>query len=211
MEIARGALAPDDALASLVAAPLGEAFNAIHPGANGLFRDGLPSLVAALLSADADPEQARAAWQVMRHASGDAPLPADLAALAREAIAGADLGMDAADLGDARFALLTFAALAAANGWTEAADRIDAEAERLGPRADDEDAMVLFEAAVWRGRIPTDPAERTRALADQLLRLGAHPKLAEQAETAARHFARNLSGAQSEPFIDALATLFTRR
>lgn len=211
MEIVRGALAPDDALGSLVAAPLGQSFNTIHPGANSLFRDGLPRLLRDLLGANLDPNHVRAGWHILRDASGDAPLPEDLAALAREAAAGADLGFNVPDLLDARFALLTFTALAATNGWAEFADRIDAEAERLGPRAEEKDAMVLFEVAVWRARLAAEPVDRLRVLADRLLRLGLHPHLAEQAEVAARHFARNLSGMESEDLVDTLGLLFTRR
>jgi hypothetical protein len=211
MEITRAALAPDDALGSLVAEPLGRSFEVIHPGARGLFRDGLPDLVEGLLRTEDGSDQARTSWYVLRHVGGDMPLPENLSTIGREIAAQADLGLDSADIESARFALLNFAALAASNGWTEAANRIDANAERLGPRPEDSEAMVLFEIAMWRARLEAEPLSRMRVLGERLVKLGSYPQLADQAETAARHFARNLSGAESEAMVDALGELFTRR
>lgn len=167
-------------------------------------------LLEALLSPEAGDDQRRAAWNLMRHMTGDGPLPANFAEVARAASATAYLGFDSPDRDLARHALLNFAQLATVNGWEEAGERIDAEAARLGPRDDEADAMVLFEIAIWRARLVAHPLERTRTLAKALLRLGAYPLLQEQAEIAARHFARSLSGIETEAFVDILGELFTR-
>ncbi|KQZ61330.1 hypothetical protein ASD67_19025 [Sphingopyxis sp. Root1497] len=211
MEIARRALAPDDALGSVVAASFGDAYEALYPGAKGLFRDGVQGLIETLLSDEADPDHRRASWQIVRMASGDTPLPRELSELVHAAAASGDVGFDSDDIEEARSALLIFAALAATNGWEDAGPRIDAEADRLGPRPEEEEVMILFEIAVWRARLATDPIERTRLLADRLRQLGKSPLLVKQAEVAARHFARGLSGHHSEAFVDTLGVLYAQR
>ncbi|KTF67839.1 MULTISPECIES: HTH domain-containing protein [unclassified Sphingomonas] len=211
LEVARNALARDNSLPSLLGKTIGAGFESVLPGAQGLFRDTAQGLLEALLSPGAGDDQRRAAWNLMRHMTGDGPLPADLAEVARAASATADLGFDSPDRDLARHALLTFAQLAAVNGWEEAGVRIDAEAARLAPREDEDDVMVLFEIEIWRARLVADPIERTRTLAKALLRLGSFPLLQEQAEIAARHFARSLSGVETEAFVDVLGELFTRR
>lgn len=216
LEISRGALAPDNALNSFFTAPLGEALKELHPGIAGLFCDYLPDMLSEMLRSQSGTDQRCAAWRLLRIAGGDAPLPEALSQKAREAAIDPDgrvgvIGRQDDGLQDSRFALLEFSALAAVNGWTELAEWIDAEAQRLGPQEDEDDVMVMFEVAVWRARLAALPAERTRAFAGSLLDLGMRPRLSKQAELAARHFARNLSGAETEPFVDTLGALYFRR
>lgn len=111
---------------------------------------------------------------------------------------------------EARHELMNYALLAATNGWIDERERIRSASIVLGPRDDEPNGMVLFEIAIWLARMESDTMERTKVLATDLLRLGQHPDLREQAEVAARHFARSLSGQQTEAFVDALAMLMMK-
>jgi hypothetical protein len=165
----------------------------------------------ALLGKEPGSMEVKAGWYLLRDASGDAPLPADLAKLAQERAALLDLSNDANGVADARLVLLTVAALAATNGWRDESERIAAAAHALGPRAEDKDGMVLLEIATWQARLVDDPVERTKLMAEKLLQIGAHPQLHEQAEFAARQFGRGLSGEHAEAFVDAYASLSRTR
>jgi hypothetical protein len=207
LEIARGSLGAIDCLPSHLCAALGEQFDAIYPNAGALFPDGIDSLLTALLMADADTQEALAGWYLLRDAGGDAPLPAEIAKLARERGKLLDLSSSRGDLETARHLLLTFTALAAVNGWHDESDRIDAAASALGPRPEDDDVMVMFEIAIWRSRLIASVMERTQFLSQEFLRLARHEPSRTQAILAARHFARSLSGQQAEAFVDAMGQL----
>lgn len=207
MDIIRGSLAPGNAMPSRLNAELGDVFDALYPNAGAIFRDKVEGLLTALLAAEPGSREALAGWYLLRQASTDTPLPKDFADLARERAIDWDLSLTGEELESARFHLLTFAALAAVNEWVDQADRIDAAATALGPREGDDEAMVLFEIAIWRARMIGDIPERLGFLAHDLLRLARHEPLREQAIVAARHFARSLSGQQAEMFVDALGEL----
>ncbi len=207
MDIIRGSLAPGNALPSRLNAALGDVFDAHYPNAGAIFRDKLEGLLTELLAAEPGSREALAGWQLLRQAGADTPLPKDLADLAHERTKDWDLSLPGEELESARFHLLTFAALAAVNGWVDQADRIDAAAITLGPREGDDEAMVLFEIAIWRATMIADIPERLQFLARDLLRLARHERLREQAIVAARHFARNLSGQHAEPFVDVVGEL----
>ncbi|GAY22778.1 hypothetical protein SFOMI_3340 [Sphingobium fuliginis] len=207
MDIIRASLAPDDALPSRLTAGLGDTFDALYPNAGVIFRDKVEDLLTVLLGAEPGSQEAIAGWHLLRQASADAPLPTALAELAHERGKGWDLSLPGENLESARFHLLTFAALGATNGWDDQADRIDAAATALGPRDGDDDAMVLFEIAIWRARMIADIPARLQFLGRDLLRLARHEPLREQAIVAARHFARSLSGQQAEPFVDVIGEL----
>jgi hypothetical protein len=207
MDIVRGSLAPDNALPSKLNAELGDAFDALYPNAGALFRDKVEGLLTALLKAETGSREALAGWNLLRQASADTPLPTDLADLAHARANELDLSFPGEDLESARFHLLTFTALAAANGWVDQADRIDAAATALGHREGDGEDMVLFELAFWRARMIGDIPERLHLLARELLRLAQHEPLREQAIAAARHFARSMSGQHAEPFVDVIGEL----
>ena len=207
MDIVLGSLAPDNALPSKLNCELGDAFDALYPNAGALFRDKVEGLLTALLKAETGSREALAGWNLLRQASADTPLPKDLADLAHARANGLDLSLPDEDLESARFHLLTFTALAAANGWVDQADRIDAASTALGHREGDGEAMVHFELAVWRARMIGDIPERLQFLARELLRLAQHEPLRDQAIAAARHFARSMSGQHAEPFVDIFGEL----
>lgn len=209
MDIIRASLAPENALPSRLAANLGDVFDSIYPNAGALFHDKVEDLLSALLGGGPDSREGLAGWLLLRQASADAPLPKELAALAHERGKNLDLASPSDDLESARHYLLTFTALAAVNGWEDEIERIDEAAVALGPREGDDDAMVLFEIAIWRARMISDIPQRLKFLSRDLLRLSRHRPLRDQAIVAARHFARSLSGQQAEPFVDALGELIT--
>ena len=207
MDIIRGSLSPDNAMPSRLNAELGDVFDAVYANAGAIFRDKVEGLLTAVLDAKPASRAALAGWHLLRQASADTPLPKHLADIAHERAKDWDLSLPAEELESARFHLLTFAALAAVNGWVDQADRIDAVASALGPRAGDDEAMVLFEIAIWRAKLIADIPERLQFLARDLLRLARHEPLREQAIVAARHFARSLSGKHAEPFVDVMGEL----
>jgi len=207
MDIIRGSLAPDNAMPSRLNAELGDVFDALYPNAGAIFRDKVEGLLTALVVAEPGSREALAGWHLLRQASADTPLPKNLADIAHERAKDWDLSLPGEGLESARFHLLTFGALAAVNGWADQSDRIDAAASALGPRAGDDEAMVLFEIAIWRATLIADIPERLQFLARDLLRLARHEPLREQAIVAARHFARNLSGQHAEPFVDVIGEL----
>lgn len=207
MDIIRGSLSPDNAMPSRLNAELGGVFDAVYPNAGAIFQDKVEGLLTALLAAKPSTREALAGWHLLRQAGADTPLPKNLANIAHEHAKDWDLSLPGEDLESARFHLLTFAALAAVNGWTDQADKIDAASSALGPREGDDEAMVLFEIAIWRAILITDIPERLKFLSRDLLRLARHKPLREQAIVAARHFARSLSGHNAEPFVDLFGEL----
>jgi len=211
MEVARGCLAPQDSLDSYLNAEWGLLFAQVYPGASALFRDGIRALLEAFLSSEAGTQDQLSGWHLLRQASGDCPLPAELASFAQSRAEMCPLDARYHGLVDARFTLLVFAALAARNQWHDQIDRIDAAAEALAPQPGEEDVMVMFEVAVWRSRLIEDPLERTKFLGQAFLRLGKDKSHREQGELAARQFARSLSGNWSEAFVDCLAASISSR
>ncbi len=207
IDIIRASLAADNVLPSRLSAELGDVFNSLYPNAGAVFRDKVEELLSALLGGEAGSQEALAGWHLLRQASGDAPLPRDLAELAHERGKAWNLASEGDDLESARHHLLTFAALASVNGWADEGERFDAAALSLGPRDGDDEAMVLFEIAIWRARMISEIPERLKFLSRELLRLARHEPLRDQAIVAARHFARSLSGQQAEPFVDAMGEL----
>ena len=211
ISITQASLAPQNSLPSFLSAPSGEQFEAIYPGARGLFRDGIEDLVIALLDAESSGPKIPAGWTLMRQASADAPLPAKLATLAKERRKSLDLTFPGGELEVSRLQLLNFVALAAMNEWSDDDDlsRIDAAVSALGPRPEDEDASVFFEIAFWRSRMVEGDLERTKFLADELKRYGYHEPFRAPVIVAARHFARGLSGQQTEAFVDTIGELIS--
>lgn len=210
MEIIRAALTSQDALSSYLSSAWSKEFEAIEPSSAGLFRDGAEQMVSTLLQHEPGSEEMRAGWVLLSQGSANAPVSEDLSALAQGRIRLCELADDSRGLTKARYELMNYALLAATNGWADERERIRSAAVALGPRGDEPDAMVLFEIAIWLARMESDILERTKLLAADLVRLGQHPDLREQAEVAARHFARGLSGQQTEAFVDALAVLMTK-
>lgn len=209
VRITEGSLAAQDSLPSRLNWPLGEVMETIYPGAQGLFRDSVEDLLVALLEANPTSTDSAAAWTLLRHASGGSPLPAKLADVVGPMRASLDLGFAGHDLSNARWHLLNYVALASLNGWNdqEELDRVAAAVETLGARGDEDDAGVLFEIAFWRSCLVVDKLERTKFLAKELLKLARHEPFREQAIVATRHFARSLSGQETEAFVDALGEL----
>ena len=209
IRITEASLAPEDALPSRLSAPIGEAVEAIYPGARSLFRDGVESLLIALLDVDQSTIEARAGWTLLRHVSPNGPLSGRVAELANSKRPLLDLTFRGENLLAARLHLINYLGLAAANRWNsqEELDRIDAAIAALGPTEDEDDVGVLFELAFWRALLVEDALERTKFLADAILKLGEHESFRSQAIVAARQFARGLSGQQSEAFIDAMGML----
>jgi hypothetical protein len=207
MNVIQAELSQQNCLESYFAAEIGPGIDALHTGAAAISGNGLKALIRTLLSAESATPQQNAAWAYLRMASGESFLPEDLAAEARTKAASRNLADYSAGLLAARFLLHSVTTVAAVNGWAELAPAIDAAARALGPERGlgEEDGPLLFEIAVWRARLEVDSLARTKAMADELRRLGASPALRDQAERAALHFSRGLSGQETEAFVDVLA------
>lgn len=197
-----------DRLSSIFSADIGAAIDALQAGAATIFGDGLKALVRTFLAADPATRQHNAGWTYLRMASGESRLPSDLADEVRAKAANIDLAEDSLGLLDARLLLHSVTTLAAINGWSDLAPAIDAAATALGPHRglSDQDGPLLFEIGLLRARLESETLARTKAMADQLRRLGATDDLRERAERAALHFSRGLSGQETEAFVDVLAS-----
>jgi len=211
VEIAQGGLQTKDALGSLFAHDWSAAVEAVETGAGALFGAGLTALAAAVLETEAAADREGTAWPFIAMVNGDTPFPADLADRARTS---ATMAFDAnAAHGPHRdpHALRAFARIAGANGWTEHTAAIEAaftalDAEALA--ADPDDAALVLEIAMARAMLEPDLLERTRVLGRHFTRLARIPALRDVVESAARQFARGLSGQLAEPFVDTLAEIW---
>lgn len=211
IEIAEGGLLQQDLLSSYFGADWAAEFDAALPGVGALFGRGLEELVGSVLAAEQSADWPASGWPFVHFASGGAPLPAALASRARAVVPPtARLDGESGATID-HHALLGFTQVAVANSWTDQSEGIEAALMTLDPdklaEAGDE-RTGLLEIAIWRALIEPDLLERTRVLGRHLARLGRYPVLREQAEQAALHFARGLSGQHSEAFVDALAEIW---
>lgn len=211
VEIAEGGLLTKDVLGSLFAGDWSAMFEAVETGAGALFGAGLTALAAAVLETETSDSRQGTAWPFIAMINGDAPFPPDLADRAR--MTAATAFDTAAAYGPHRdpHALRAFTRLAGANGWTEYIAAIEAafvalDAETLS--VDPDDAALVLEIAMARAMLEPDLLERTRVLGRHFTRLAQIPALREAVESAARQFARGLSGQFTEPFVDTLADIW---
>ena len=210
VEVAEGGLRHADALNSLFAADWSSQLEEIGTGLGGLFGAGLTALAASLLELEKVADREGSAWPFLRMVGGDAPFPADLAGAAREA-AGTAFAPEATHGPHCDpHVLVAFACIAGSNGWTEHLAAIEEAYAALDVDAlaqDDDGRTLLLELAMARSMLEPDQLERTRVLGRHFTRLGRNPLLRPQIETAALHFARGLSGQQTEAFVDTLGEL----
>ncbi|MEJ7927932.1 hypothetical protein WG908_14350 [Sphingobium sp. AN641] len=208
INVIHNGLATDNRLSSIFSADIGPGIDALHAGAATIFGDGLKSLISTFLAANPATKQHNAGWTYLRMASGESRLPSDLADEVRAKAANIDLADDSLGLLDARLLLHSVTTLAAINGWSDLAPAVDAAATALGPHRglSDLDGPLLFEIGLLRARLESETLARTKTMAHELRRLGATAELREQAERAALHFSRGLSGQETEAFVDVLAS-----
>lgn len=207
LNCAQGGLVEEDRLGSIFSADIGPGLDAVQKGAGTLFGNGLKDFLRTLLREPVGASPQNAVWSILRLASNDGALPADISEDALRIAQTLPLADAGSDIRDARRLLLSITANAAANGWVELTQSIDQAAEALGPDqgyAEDE-APLFFETAIWRARLEPDRLARTRKMAADLQRLGRDTEMQAQAERIAVIFARSLSGQYSEAFVDALA------
>ncbi|QGP79398.1 HTH domain-containing protein [Sphingobium sp. CAP-1] len=204
---AQGGLVEEDRLGSVFSVDIGPGLDAVQKGAGTLFGNGLKDFLQTLLREPVGTSPQNAVWSILRLASNDGPLPADISGDALRIAQTLPLANPGSDIRDARRLLLSVTANAAANGWVDLTQIIDRAAEALGPDQGytEEEAQLFFEIAIWRARLEPDRLTRTRKMAEDLQRLGREPETQAQAERIAVIFARSLSGQYSEAFVDALA------
>lgn len=181
----------------------------LFPRAQYSFGFALAALVASALEDEAGSETFRKVWTYLRQASGDAPLPPELEAIARRRVADLPLA-DAPDgLDSALHTVIAVAALGAINGWSEVAERVDIAVDALWPlsKVTDQRIAIFFEIAHWRARFENNSVERCHVVARTLRRFGSELDKLDWAITAARRFAGALAGQDAEPFVDVLADL----
>jgi hypothetical protein len=208
--ILQAGLAPYDALGSFLA---GDLFPVLEPvfGAM-LFQHGerLRMFVRAMLADHGQTSRFRAAWTHLRNLSGAGQLVADIAAFARPHVDALDLADIADGVDAARHVLLSLAFLAAGNGWTDLAERIDAAFGLLGPDLSSdrpEDLAILFEIAFARASMEGTSIGRVEILARDMLWLSTFEPLRIPVMIASDRLASALSGADAQPFVDLAARL----
>lgn len=207
LNCAQGGLVEEDRLGSVFSVDIGPGLDAVQKGAGTLFGKGLKDFLRTLLCESVGTCPQNAVWSILRLASNDGPLPADISGDALRIAQTLPLADEGSDIRDARRLLLSVTANAAANGWVDLTQSIDRAAEALGPDQGytEEEAQLFFEIAIWRARLEPNRLARTRKLAADLQRLGRDSEMQAQAERIAVIFARSLSGQYSEAFVDVLA------
>lgn len=206
--VAEGGLQRGDLLGSHFATDWSEAFEAAAQGLGAIFGRGLEALVAAVLTAEPDQAKPISPWPFVRFASGEASLPPELAELARTAV---QFPLPEEEGIVERYqVLLSLAQVAAANSWTEIGDQVETALHALDPDGlpEGDPEMLPLEIAIHHAMIESNPLARTKVLGRHLTKLVAHPRLRPHVEQVARHFARFLSGQQTEAFVDILADLW---
>lgn len=203
------ALAPSVLKNGFLSRDFGSEVAGAFPKAQYSFGSSLDAMVTSALQDDVGSGTFRGAWTYLRQASGDAPLPPELAAVARTRIADLPLHETPDGLDPALHTLIAVAALGAVNGWPEIAERVDHAVEVLWPLSNETEqrVAVFFEIANWRARFECESTERCRVVAEALRRFGSEPDKLDWAVMAARRFAGALAGQDAQPFIDVLADL----